>query len=199
MILPRSEREKKMMGPLFMGPKTSRKKKDSKYPQRSNRFLHDVNLELDLKVDHAEEVKAKNFAQWMKSLFGNPEVEEDFEVIFVSEVILRGLKRIKFKNVGKVMVDEKEVYQAPEEWNDVEKVIDILGEYNEKIQGSISSVFMEVFDQKDSAGKVYIMRIHSKKLHAINVLFETILEKNLHKMVKHLKEHLEIEYINFDE
>ena len=55
---------------------------------------------------------------------GNEVIEEDFDLISKAELIFRGLAKAKFKNIAKLAVDSKTLYNHPEKKSDLRKTID---------------------------------------------------------------------------
>jgi len=114
----------------IMGDKSKRSKnKEKKYPKNIDKYLYDITLEIDLKVKKIEEVNGKTLQEKIKSFFSNKLIREEFEILLVSEVILRALKRIKFKNIGLLVINENEAYNKPDNWNDTEEVLKVLQKY----------------------------------------------------------------------
>lgn len=97
-------------------------------------------------------------------------IEEDFEILSTTELILCGLAKAKFKNAIKIIVDEKMLYDQPEKNFDLRKTIENLSDFSEYISKAHSVEIMAIFDDVEKAKVIIkIKRIHRKKEHSVDI------------------------------
>ena len=105
----------------------SKKEKDKhKYEKE---FLKNLHIKFDFNVDKKE----VNSPSFFSRITTGKMVEEDFELLSTTELILRGLAKAKFRNTAKIIVDGKTLYEHPEKKSDLRKTIEDIDEYSTDI------------------------------------------------------------------
>ena len=116
---------------------------------------------------------------------GNGLVEEDYDLIPTTELVLRGLAKAKFKNILKIVFDKKTVYHHSDHPSDVRKTIDDFSSmtHDAKIRKSVevSAMYKE---RMNSIVIIKIMKIHKKKDHAVDIQIKGGIKEELYHIFK---------------
>jgi hypothetical protein len=116
-------------------------------------------------------------------------IEEDFELLSTTELILRGLAKAKFRNTAKIVVDGKTLYEHPEKKSDLRKTIDKLDEYSSEIKkGKNVEITAILEDVEKSTATIKIYKIHSPKEHSVDIQIKGKIRKEIY--------HTFLNYIN---
>ena len=153
-----------------------KKKEDHKFHKK---YLTNLHIKFDFNVKR-KEVEPKNF--FLKML-GGKLIEEDFELLTVTELILRGLAKAKFRNTARIVVDGKVLYEHPEKKSDLRKTIEDIGEFSKNIargkQVEISAILADTnpvtalikikkIQKQVSILSIFKLRVESKRKSIIS-------------------------------
>ena len=100
-------------------------KKEDKH-KFEKQYLTNLHIKFDFDV---EKRMIKSPCIFYRAIGWN-EIEEDFELLSTTELILRGLAKAKFKNAIKIVVDDKMLYDQPEKNFDLRKTIENLSDFS---------------------------------------------------------------------
>jgi hypothetical protein len=119
-------------------------------------------------------------------------VEEGFDLVPTAELVLRGLAKAKFKNISKIVFDEKTVYHHSNDHPDLRKTIDNFSWITHDVQNRKSVEVTAISkDGMRSIAIVKIMKIHKEKDHAIDIQIKGGIKKELyHTFQNYLTEKL---------
>ena len=123
-------------------------------------------------------------------LIGKKLIEEDFELLPIAELVLRGLAKAKFRNTAKIIVDDKILYEHPEKKTDLRKTINDISGFSDEITNGRS---LEIIAILDDIGKITalikIKKIHRKKEHSVDIQIKgRIREEVYHTFINYLNE-----------
>ena len=123
---------------------------------------------------------------------GNGFVEEGFELVPTVELVLRGLAKAKFKNIVKIVVDEKTIYHHSDDHADLRKTIDDLSWITHDVQMEKSVEVTAILKEGiKSIAIVKIMKIHKEKDHAVDIQIKGGIKAELyHTFLNYLHEKL---------
>ena len=160
--------------------------------RRDGDFLKNLHIKFDFEV-RKREIEPKNiFSKLFLKLTGNEMIEEDFDLISKAELILRALAKAKFRNIAKLVVDGKTLYDHPEKKSDLRKTIDGISEFSHEIRNSIYIRITAVLaDFEKCTANIEIKRIHSKKEHSVEIQLTGQIKKELyHTFLNYLNQNL---------
>lgn len=167
---------------------SKKEKKPSK--KRKEKTLKNLHIQLDIFDEPINITPSSRIIRVLSKIFNWEKVEEQFELSFVGEIILRSLAKAKFRNTGKIIVDGNVVYNHPEISTDLRKTIEVIKNISEGNKLEITAIFQ---DLKHCQVKIQIKRIHMKKDHAIDIQMKgEIKEKIVHIFLNYLKEKLDL-------
>lgn len=163
------------------------KKKDEKYKFEKN-YLTNLHIKFDFDVEQ-KIIKSSNM---FCRLIGLKKVEEDFELLPTTELILRGLAKAKFRNTAKIVVDNKIFYEHPEKKSDLRKTIDDLGDFSNEISmGKLLEITAILDDVEKSTVVIKIKKIHSKKEHSVDIQIKGKIRSDIyHTFLNYLNENI---------
>lgn len=155
-------------------------------------FLKNLHIQFDFEVSKRE-IEPKNiFSKLFLKVTRNEMIEEDFDLISKAELILRALAKAKFRNIAKLVVDGKTLYDHPEKKSDLRKAIDGIDEFSHEIRdrGSIK-ITAVLADVEKCTANIEIRRIHSKKEHSVDIQMTGEIKKELyHTFLNYLNQNL---------
>jgi len=160
--------------------------------RRDDNFLKNLHIKLDFEVKKRE-IETKNiFSKLLLKLTRNEMIEEDIDIFSKAELILRALAKAKFRNIAKLVVDGKTLYNHPEKKSDLRKTIDEIDEFSHEMRNSkcieITAILAGV---EKCTAKIKIKRIHSKKDHSVDIQVTGEIKKELyHTFLNYLNENL---------
>jgi len=165
-------------------------KEDEEKKRWEKKFLKNLHIKFDFQVNH-KEIKSPGF---MGNLFGKKFIEEDFELYPTAELILRGLAKAKFRNLAKIIIDGKKIYDHPEIKSDLRKTIDDLKDFTEQIQsGKIIEISAILKDVEKAEATIKIKKIHKKNEHSVDIQINGKIRKEIyHTFLNYLKENIGI-------
>jgi hypothetical protein len=166
----------------------SKKKNSKKNKQKlENNYFTNLHIKFDFNVNRNEIAPQKFISRIFKRRIM---VEEDFELLPTTELILRGLAKAKFKNTAKIVVDGKILYEHPERKTDLRKTIDDIGEFSKGIsEGKIVEITAILNDIKKAVAKIKINKIHNIKDHSVEILIKGRIRKEIyHTFLNYMKD-----------
>ena len=161
--------------------------------EKEEKFLKNIELSLDINVEKSV-VPSNFFLKKIEDLTGYKKIEENFEIIPTAELMARALAKAKFKNMMRIVLDGKVIYEHPEKGNDIRKTIEMLADmaYHTKKGKTIE---LQAMDNK-SIAEIIVKKVHPKKKHAVDIKIKgRIKEELFHRFLNYLKEHLPVEVI----
>ena len=156
------------------------KKKEDKH-KFEKQFLKNLHIKFDLDVP----------TKIIKSgLFGKKIIEEDFELLSTTELILRGLAKAKFRNAAKIIVDKKILYEHPEVKSDLRKTIEDISEFSKDIsQGKNVEIIAILNDVYKCTAVIKINKVHNNKEHSVDIQLKGEIRKEIyHTFLNYLNE-----------
>ena len=162
----------------------SKKEKDKhKYEKE---FLKNLHIKFDFNVDKKE----VNPPSFFSRITTGKMVEEDFELLSTTELILRGLAKAKFRNTAKIIVDGKTLYEHPEKKSDLRKTIEDIDEYSTDItKGKNVEIITILADVEKCTATIKINKIHSIKDHSVDIQINGKIRKEIyHTFLNYLNE-----------
>ncbi len=160
--------------------------------RRDGDFLKNLHIQFDFEVSKRE-IEPKNiFSKLFLKVTRNKMIEEDFDLISKAELILRALAKAKFRNIAKLVVDGKTLYDHPEKKSDLRKAIDGIDEFSHEIRdrGSIK-ITAVLADVEKCTANIKIRRIHSKREHSVDIQMTGEIKKELyHTFLNYLNQNL---------
>lgn len=178
--------------PSFEIPVTHGDKK-RKRSRPSSSEVKDISIRIDL--DAAEIQEDENFIQAVLSVIGLNPKEADFDVLSVTEKVLRALSKAKFRNLAELKLNETMVYNHPELEYDMRNVLDEIGDLRLKKE-RIDSANARIIDGPEMESEAFVKVDRSRKpfTHDIRIDIHGNIEKEyLKRIVNYLEENLEIE------
>ena len=161
-------------------------KKDEDKIDREKKFLKNLHIKFDFDVKN-KEIKSTTF---FSKITGLNKIEEDFEVFSTTELILRGLAKAKFKNLARIVVDGKKLYDHPEVRSDLRKTIDDFNSFSEQIKdGKKIEIIAILADIEKATALIKVNKIHSKNEHSVNIQIKGKIRKDIyHTFLNYLNE-----------
>jgi len=162
----------------------SKKEKDKHKFEKE--FLKNLHIKFDFDVDRKE----VNPPSFFSKIISGKMIEEDFELLSTTELILRGLAKAKFRNTAKIIVDGKTIYEHPEKKTDLRKTIEDIVEYSSEIsQGKNVEIIAILADVEKCIATIKINKIHSNKEHSVDIQINGKIRKEIyHTFLNYLNE-----------
>lgn len=166
----------------------SKKKKDDHKFERE--YLTNLHIKFDFDVER-KEIEPPGF---LSKITGKKWIEEDFELLPTTELILRGLAKAKFKNTAKIVVDGNILYEHPEKKSDLRKTIEDISEFTNDIkQGKKVEIIAILTDIEKSTAIIKINKIHHEKEHSVDIQIKGKIRKEIyHIFLNYLDERIGI-------
>jgi hypothetical protein len=166
----------------------SKKKKDEE--RSKEKYLTNLHIRFDFDVDRR---KVEPNTLFLKML-GGKLIEEDFDLLPVAELILRGLAKAKFRNTAKIVVDGDVLYEHPEKKSDLRKTIQGIEEFSNVIKkGKQVEITAILADLEKATAVINIKKIHKQKQHSVDILIKgRIKEEIYHVFLNYLNEKIGI-------
>lgn len=155
--------------------------------------VRDISIRIDL--DAKEILEDENFIESMLSVVGLNPKDADFDVLSVTEKVLRALSKAKFRNLAELKLNDALVYDHPELEYDMRNVLDEIGDLWLKKE-RIDSANARVIDGPEMEAEAYVKVDRSRKpfTHDIRIDIHGNIEKEyLRRIVNYLEENLEID------
>jgi len=166
----------------------SKKKKDNH--KFNKKYLTNLHIKFDFDVKR-KEVESKSL--FLKML-GGKLTEEDFKLLPVTELILRGLAKAKFRNTAKIVVDGNILYDHPEKKSDLRKTIDSIVEFSNIIKAAKQLEITAILsDIEQAIAVIRIKKIHKTIEHSVDIQIKgKIKEEIYHIFLNYLNEKIGI-------
>ena len=183
--------------PWVMGsPKEVMDWTEASHPSRKSKDKHRIKKEflknLHIKFDFNVERKEVDPPSFLSKFISGKMVEEDFELLSTTKLILRGLAKAKFRNTAKIVVDSKTLYEHPEKKSDLRKTIDEIDEFSTEIsKGKKVEITAILADVEKCSATIKINKIHSKKEHSVDIQIKgKIMKEIYHTFLNYLNENI---------
>jgi len=159
----------------------SKKSEKDREKKNDRHLLKNLHVQFDFDVKQRRVKPSNTFSKFFLKIIRREIVEEDFDLISKIELIMRALAKAKFRNIGKLIVDRKTLYNHPEEKSDLRKTIDGIGEYSNEIKdGKFVEITAILSEIEECTAIVTIKKIHSKKEHSVDIQFKGEIERELY-------------------
>jgi len=149
---------------------------------------------LHIKFDFDVEKKVIRSPCLFCRIIGLNKVEEAFDLLPTTELVLRGLAKAKFRNTAKIVVDGKTVYEHPEKKSDLRKTIDDISDFSEMISNAKDVEIVAILDDVVKCNAtIKISRIHSLKDHSVDIQIKGKIRSDIyHTFLNYIKENVEL-------
>ena len=163
----------------------SKKTKSKQHGSSSGKILPTLHVRFDLNVKQKKVPASNVFSKFIILITGNGFVEEEFDLVPVAEIVLRGLAKAKFKNLSKIGTDGKTIFDHSHDHSDLRKTIDDFRSITEGIHltKSIEVVAMSREGRRSTA-TIKIMKVHKAMDHAIDIQIKGGITENLYHTFK---------------
>jgi hypothetical protein len=159
----------------------SKKTKGKKHVSSGEEVLRNLHVRFDLNVEQKKIPPSNIFSKFITIITGNGFVKEGFDLVPTAELVLRGLAKAKFKNISKIVFDEKTVYHHSNDHPDLRKTIDNFSWITHDVQNRKSVEITAISkDGMRSIAIVKIRKIHKEKDHAIDIQIKGGIKKELY-------------------
>lgn len=163
----------------------SKRTKGKKHVSSGEKVLWNLHVRFDLNVEQKQIPPSTVFSKVITILTGNGIVEEEFDLVPTTELILRGLAKAKFKYILKIVFDRKTVYRHSGHHPDVRKTIDDFRSMSHDVPLRKSvEVTAEVKEGLKSVVLIKIMKVHRKKDHAVDIQIKGGIKEELYHIFK---------------
>lgn len=161
-------------------------KKEKDRGKFEKEYLTNLHIKFDFDVKNKEIKPTGLFSK----ITNKKIIEEDFELLPTTELILRGLAKAKFKNTAKISVDGITLYEHPEKKTDLRKTLDNIDEYSSEIlKGKNLEVVAILDDIEKCAATIKINKIHKKNDHSVDIQIKGRIKKDIyHTFLNYLDE-----------
>lgn len=161
-------------------------KKRGKEEKSEKKYLNNLHVKFDFDVDQ-KYIKGVDF---FSRILNKKIVEEDFDLISTSKLILRGFAKAKFHNTSKIIVDKKIIYYHPEKKTDLKKTIDIIDDYIDILKNGKSVEITAILDDIEKCiAIVKIRKIHQLDDHSVDIQIKGKIRIEIyHTFLNYLKE-----------
>ena len=167
----------------------SKKTKGKKHVSSGEEILHNLHVRFDFNVERKKIKPSHFFSRLIYRIVGNGLVEESFELVPTAELVLRALAKARFKNTAKIVIDDKIVYNHPEDHSDLRHTIDDLSLITHDVKSERYIEVTAILDEgRKSIATVKIMKIHRQKDHSIDIQIKGGIKKELY--------HVFLNYLN---
>ena len=168
----------------------TRKRKNRK---PSSKEVGDLSIIVDLDARDLDD--DEGFVEAVLSVVGLHPKDADFDVLSVTEKVLRALSKAKFRNLAELKFNGRLVYEHPELEYDLRNTLDDIGDLRLK-EEKIDTAHARVIEGPDMDAEAFVSvsRSHSRFTHDIRIDIHGMIEKEyLHRIVNYLEENLKIE------
>ncbi len=161
-------------------------------------YLEDIDISLDINVEKTIISPSNFFNELLEKITGLTYIEDHFEILPTTELIIRGLAKAKFHNMVKITLDNEIIYENAENGHDIRNTIKLLMEQTKlKKKGKSLEIIAKKNDNDGCIAVIHIQKIHPKKVHAINIKIKGRIEEYLfHEFLNYLRDHLSITVSN---
>ena len=165
--------------PWVYGPKEIMDWIDSTYPEkkkgkrdhsRKQIELKNLHIKFDFDVKHKIIEPSSASSKLSSTILRKKVIEENFDLLYVAEIILRALAKAKFRNTAKIIVDGKILYNHPEDKTDLRETIDGLDEFSDEIKiAKIIEIVAILKDVNKCIADIKIKKIHNETEHSVEI------------------------------
>lgn len=161
-------------------------KKDDQKVGKGKKYLTNLHIKFDFDVPQ-KEIEPRGF---LAKLSGKKTVEEEFDPLSSTEIILRGLAKAKFKNTAKIVVDGKTLYECPEKKSDLKETIHAIDDFSEQLKnGKILEITALLDDVVKCTAMIKVKKIHPLGEHSLNIQIKGKIRREIyHTFLNYLKE-----------
>jgi len=143
--------------------------------------LKNLHIKFDFDSNHKIIEPSSIYSKVGSKILGKKTIEEEFDLLKVAEIILRGLAKAKFKNTAKIISDGKILYNHPEDKTDLRETITGLSEFVEYIKDSkILEIVAILDDVEKCTADIKIKKIHDEKEHSVEIKMKGIIRGDLY-------------------
>jgi hypothetical protein len=162
-------------------PKKSKKEKDF-----DKKYLNNLHVKFDFDVNK----KIINGKGFFSKLFNKKFVEEDFDLVNSTKLILRALAKAKFHNTSKIKVDKEILYDYPEKRSDLKKTIKIVDTFLKELSKAKSVEINAILDDiVKCTAIISIKKIHQIEEHSVDIQIKGKIRKEIyHTFLNYLKD-----------
>jgi len=173
-------------------PSEKRDKKSQK--KSSDNILVNPHIHLDLDVEQTKINSPNIFSRWLSKIAGYTFVEEHFDLLSTTEIILRALTKAKFHHTIKILIDKKIKHDLPEIIYDLKKSIDSFKVISiDTNKCKILEITAVLDDIHRCVVEIKIKKVHRIKEHTIDIFMKGILtEGSYHTFLNYLNEKLKV-------
>ncbi len=177
-----------------------KKTKSKRHESSSEKILRNLHMRFDLNVKQKKIPSPSVFSKFMVLITGDGIVEEEFDLVPTAELVLRGLAKAKFKNLLKIVTDEKTIFDHFHNDSDLRKTLDDFGSITTGIHLTKSiEVIATSREGMRSIATIKIKKIHKEKDHAVDIQIKGGIKENLyHTFTNYLDEKLGLKEIPFE-
>ncbi len=151
-----------------------------------------ISIDLDAEDIDVDETLMEKLTEKL----GIDNVVKDFEALNTSTKILRALAKAKIKNVMYIKLDGSTIYEAPDEYYDIDEAIDAVMNEIHVQDNSGDHIYMELVSA-DFDGmwvEVNVQRVHLPWRHDILIKFHGEMSGEYFlRVINYLEEHLKID------
>lgn len=164
----------------------SHPKKTKKENDFEKKYLNNLHVKFDFDVNK-KIIDGKGI---ISKLLNKKIVEEDFNLINSTKIILRGLAKAKFHNTSKIKVDNITLYHHPEKKSDLKKTIKIVDDFIEElINGKSVEITALLDDIVKCTAIINIKKIHHLDEHSVDIQIKGKIRKEIyHTFLNYLKD-----------
>ena len=146
--------------------------------EKRERWLKNIEIDIDLNVERVMKKPTGIFARIMQKIRGG-EMEEHFELVATTEIILRALQKAGFKRAI-VKIDGRNIGE-----DKIRRMIEEIA----IIEKEAGEAFIHAFN--DGEARIKISKFHPKKRHSIEARISKIKERNFRKFLIYIRKRLE--------
>lgn len=154
------------------------------------KYLKNLHIKFDLDV----EKKEIEDTSLISKILGKKLIEEDFDIFYVLEFVLRGLAKAKFKNIVKIKADDAILYKHPEKKSDLRNTIENITEFEDKIKNKRMVQVDSILDDVHiCTATITIKKIHYADDHSVDIQIKGMIKKYIyHTFLNYLKEKMDL-------
>lgn len=142
--------------------------------ERHEKWLKNIEIDIDLNVEKEIKNPSNVVIKAIEKVVGYRKIEEHFELIPTSEIILRALLKAGFR---KARINGEEIIMKR-----IKKAMEEIA----RTKGNE----LEINAIDDGKASIKISRVHSKRHHSIKIKISKIRERNLQKFLIYIRKRL---------
>jgi len=149
--------------------------------ERQEKWLRNVEIDIDLNVEREIRKPSNIILKALQKIAGYEKIEEHFELLPTTEILLRALQKAGFKK-AKIKINGKEI-EARKIRAAMEKMVEVARGI--KIKDAI------IHASNDGDAIIKISTLHSKRRHSIEIKISKIRERDLQRLLIYIRKRLE--------